>query len=549
MSRLCQEQVNKEFLMPIRINRIFLCLTLILLLCPNKGIADTETPNFTIYIGKKPGSSQKENTVSEKILPASDKEKTLILSDDEKEDFAAKVKATSEKSNSKQAVKVSPPDFSEQKAPAQTNSAKEGVAAKAAPDKSSSNSVNKASPPNSSEQKKPTLADSKKETPPTATPAGHPDTALPAAPGSAQIELPEEKDKNKVSETFAPDKKEKEPLWGLPDDYSLIFDSRTTVQELAIVPTFYRSRTYGFNWGLRIFTFSPDNSGYYISTSLVNKLSTSLFKWDVNYRQPKPEKQEIKAYGQFSNYFEPYYDRKGMGTSYQDEKKLYTYKLNLRYQRIFKEYQPFFYGIEVGSFFLKQRPPDFDEDLYFSTEFLVYFKLTGGYDNRNNWKNPEKGNYHQLALSCVPILGRSSSYCLIDADLRSYIPLPIQLPVLKQSVLALRAFTGTSLIAPASYSISYTLGGSHILRGFTDKRFRGDKIYFGQSELRLPLWKNIVSGVVFFELGEVAGFDQNFSGFRWDYGLGFRLGMPPTYNIKLRLDLGFGAEKKRQNSP
>ena len=378
------------------------------------------------------------------------------------------------------------------------------------------------------------------------------DTRLSKDPQNAQIESPKEAaNKNKVSETFAPAVKEEKTttVWGLPEDYSLVFDSHKTKQELAIVPTFYRSRTYGFNWGIRVFTFSPDNSGYYFSTSLVNKLSTFLFKWDADYRQRKARShRDITTYGQFSNYFEPYYEQKGMGTVYRDEKKLYSYKLNLRHRRIFRNHQPFFYGAEIGGFFLKQRPPYFDKDLRFETEFLIYLKLTGGYDSRKDWKNPDQGNHHQLALSCVPILGQNSSYCLIEGDFRTYIPLPITASGLRQSVLALRAFAGTSLIAPAAYSMAYTLGGSHILRGFTDRRFRGDKIYFGQSELRLPLWKNILSGVLFFELGEVAGFHQHLSGFLWDYGLGFRLGIPPSYNVKLRADLGVAPEKTGKTS-
>lgn len=527
--------------MMTRVGVVFLCFIFIFLLCSNKAAADTEeAPSFTIHIGSK-----KNGTVSEKISLVPDKKKPLSPTDNTHED--SEIKTDPDKNKSKPAEKTDLSPSTEQKLLTGTDNKDTQVEAK--PSTENSNPVNKDSTSAPYKQEKPTLIDSKKEPFPVATPVDSPDKALPEVIDSTQIESPEEKEKNKVSETFAPDNKEKkEPLSGFLNDYSLIFDSRTTKQELAIVPTFYRSRTYGLNWGLRIFTFSPDDSGYYFSTSLVNKFSTLLFKWDFNYRKPSTKNQENLAYGQFSNYFEPYYERKGMKTDYQDEKKLYTYQLNLRYQRIFKEYQPYFYGIEVGSFFRKQRQHHLDEDLHFSTEFLMYLKLTGGYDSREDWKNPDKGSYHQLALSCVPILGQSSSYCLIDADFRSYIPLPIEIPILKQSVLALRVFAGTSLIAPASYSMAYALGGSHILRGFTDRRFHGDKIYFTQSELRLPLWKNIFSGVLFFELGEVAGFEQNFSGFLWDYGIGFRLGIPPSYNIKLRADLGIATEKTGKNS-
>ena len=360
-----------------------------------------------------------------------------------------------------------------------------------------------------------------------------------------------EENKNTVSETFAPRESEKEEDFDFIssfEDYSWVFDSKKTSQELAIIPMVYMSRTYGFNWGLRLFTFSPDNKGYYFSTSVTNQVFSSLFKWDVSYRQANSEIQETRAYGQFSNYFEPYYPTKGMDTLVKDEKKLYTYRLNFNYQRLFKEFYPFFFGGEAGTSFLKERKPYINDEITFQNEFLIYLKLKGGYDSQDNWKNPSSGQFHQLSLACVPILNENNSYCLADADLRAYIPIHIKSSFLKNSVLALRGFAGTSLMAVTSYSTSYRLGGSHVLRGFTANRFWGDKVYFGQTELRTPLWKDIISGVLFFELGEAAKYGKSFSGFLWDYGLGLRFGFPPSYDIKFRVDLGFSTDKEGKHS-
>ena len=365
------------------------------------------------------------------------------------------------------------------------------------------------------------------------------------SPPSFVLEDYSEKDKNAVSETFAPAEEETEnkrrPF--LTKNYSWIFDSKKTVQELAVTPIFYMSRTYGPNWGLRFFTFSPDNSGYYFSTSFTNQIFSSLFKWDVNYRQISSKKQEMSAYGQFFNYFEPYFDKKGMDTKIDDELKLYAHKLQFNSQILFKEFHPFFYGVEVGGLFFNDKKPYIKDEAYFNTEFLVWLKLQGGYDSRDNWKDPKNGAHHQVSLNCVPLLNESNSYCLAEADLRAYIPLHKQMPFLGESILALRGFTGTSLMAPPSYSMAYRMGGSHVFRGFTSNRFRGDKIYFGQSELRVPLWKKTVSGVLFFELGETVEYNKPFAGFLWDFGFGFRFGIPPTYDIKLRMDLGFSTDK------
>ena len=363
-------------------------------------------------------------------------------------------------------------------------------------------------------------------------------TASPSVPE----DLSEKEEKNIIKETFAPKKKEEDKGQFL-ENYSWVFDSKKTLQELAIVPMFYMSRTYGPNWGLRLFTFSPNDEGYYLSTSLTNQIFSSLFTWGINYRETLSKKWEISTYGQFFNYFEPYFNKKGMDTKMEEENKVYAHKLTLQSQILFKEFHPFFYGTELGGIFFKDREPYIKDEAYFETEFLIWLKLKGGYDSRDNWKDPTRGSYHQVSLACVPLLNESSSYCLTEADFRTYIPLHKQLPFLSKSILALRGFVGTSLMAPPSYSMTYRMGGSHVLRGFTSNRFRGDKIYFGQSELRVPLWKKTVSGAVFFELGETAEYSKPFSGFLWDFGLGLRFGIPPSYNIKLRMDLGFSIDK------
>ena len=244
-----------------------------------------------------------------------------------------------------------------------------------------------------------------------------------------------EENKNTVSENFAPSESEKEEdsdLLSSLENYSWVFDSKKTRQELAIIPMIYMSRTYGFNWGLRLFTFSPDNKGYYFSTSVTNQVFSSLFKWDISYLQASSEDWETKSYGQFSNYFEPYYSDKGMDTLAKNEKKLYTYRLNFNYQKLFKGFQPFFFGGEAGASFLKERKPYISDKITFPNEFLVYLKLKGGYDSQDNWKNPSKGQLHQLSLACIPILNANSSYCLADADLRAYIPIHIKNSFLKK---------------------------------------------------------------------------------------------------------------------
>ena len=440
-----------------------------------------------------------------------------------------------------------------------------------------------------------------------------------------------------------------EPLTPRSDplaEHSWIFDSRKTRQEWAFMPVYYMSRTYGPNWGLRLFTFSPEDAGlpeapkrvagspeagfrraglpeaglpeagfqgeggrqrkgFYFSASVINKMFSPLTKWAVDYRKAVSARRELNWAGRFSRYFEPYYEQKGMETKIEDERQLFSDRLNFSMDWIFKDPSLFFFSAGAGALLFKTLkitssnsvvktssagtpssadasavktplsrgaadssaasasaadskaaesgddadrenpplPPHFKNNI----EFSVWLKLKAGYDSRDNWKDPGKGVYHQLSLSCLPSFGLGGSYCLASADLRGYIPLQ-QLPFLKKPLLALRGFAGTSLFAPASYSFSYRLGGSEVLRGFTDSRFRGDKIYFGQSELRSALWKEIVSGALFFELGELAERGRPFAGFLWDWGFGLRFGLPPSYDIKLRADLAFSKDRFKRRS-
>ncbi len=105
-------------------------------------------------------------------------------------------------------------------------------------------------------------------------------------------------------------------------------------------------------------------------------------------------------------------------------------------------------------------------------------------------------------------------------------------------ILALRLKGGVSSDDPG-YMFRYRLGGLYSMRGNYYNRYRGSHYYTGTVELRFPVW-SYFSGAVFTDFGDVA--DNNFSDFRHPQvtgGLGIRFGLPPSGEIKLRLDAGF----------
>lgn len=319
--------------------------------------------------------------------------------------------------------------------------------------------------------------------------------------------------------------------------YSWFFDSIITKQELALVPTYFRSRIYGSNLGVRFFTFSPDKTGYYGSVSLLNQFFKPYFKLKSLYRKNYPGGWKTYFTAEYSNYFQPWYGegRKGMQSilsspeKTQNWEKLYSHRIFVNQKFLFKNPSPFFYELGMSWIFRGENLTK-QGKRYFEDENFLFSKAVVGYDSRDSWENAKKGQYHQLSVGCAL---RKDGFCQLEGDLRFY------LPIHNKACFAFRGFAGMALFNEPTYSLAYGLGGSKVFRGFPDNRFRGDKVYFSQSELRLDLWREIISGVVFFEIGEVASLKESFKSPRWDYGAGLRFGIPPSYKIKLRADFGF----------
>ncbi|MBS1979162.1 MAG: amidohydrolase family protein [Bacteroidetes bacterium] len=105
-------------------------------------------------------------------------------------------------------------------------------------------------------------------------------------------------------------------------------------------------------------------------------------------------------------------------------------------------------------------------------------------------------------------------------------------------VLATRLAAAWSFGSP-DYMYRYALGGSYVLRGYYNNRFRGDRYYAGQLELRFPLYKRF-SGVAFADAGDVA--DDGFRKPKWTWGGGLRFAL--SEHIKLRLDYGIAKDQR-----
>lgn len=326
------------------------------------------------------------------------------------------------------------------------------------------------------------------------------------------------------------------------ENHSWFFDKKRTKRKIAIFPYFRYTDNYGTILGLRAFSYSLDKQGYYIGISLSKPISYDRFRLDFSFTSGNHKGTSSETYISFSNYPEFYYGY-GIDTKESDIKTLYSTVIYAEQIIKFRAKNNIFYNL-IGEFVSRKEDKKLQEEIiYFQPEFIATAEVKFGYDSRDSWKDPSTGFYSYISYSCTPSLGQGSSFCKGGVDLRAY------RTFLEQYRVAVRAFTGSSFFGPSSYSLSYSLGGSRVLRGFSESRFRGHKIYAAQGEVHAPVpyLDPYLSVVGFAEIGEVAMYKESFKKTpQSSLGLGLRLAMPPDYKMKIRLDLGYAIADKEK---
>jgi outer membrane translocation and assembly module TamA len=87
------------------------------------------------------------------------------------------------------------------------------------------------------------------------------------------------------------------------------------------------------------------------------------------------------------------------------------------------------------------------------------------------------------------------------------------------------------------------IGGSELMRGYFEGRYRDRHAMVHQAEYRLPIYRNL--GMVFFgSAGQVADSIHSYGlkRFRYGGGLGFRYKLNPE-GLNIRLDIAFGDQR------
>ena len=166
------------------------------------------------------------------------------------------------------------------------------------------------------------------------------------------------------------------------------------------------------------------------------------------------------------------------------------------------------------------------------SESTARLGLGASVDQRDDEFSPRSGYFLEALSALHPSVDGTRSFGQASLDGRIY-------HGLGKVVLAGRLYGGTSSGEP-SYLYRYQLGGSDELRGYYGNRFRGKHKYSLQGETRFPLYKAF-SGVVYGDMGEVS--DKEFDNPQFTYGLGLRIGLPPSGMMKARIDYGRSADQ------
>ena len=382
------------------------------------------------------------------------------------------------------------------------------------------------------------------------------DTMTEPEPLDFQTEQLEETPVQSISEDFAPQEPEyiegASFLDSLIEDSSWFFQKKQSVHKVGITPNYSHDTTEGHRLGFSLFSYSPKEKGYYLNTTFNKYLFQPSFRFSLSFIGNREGAFRSKGSLVYNSHYENYYgsikNPQFMQAKLSDLTYIYSSRFIINYDLAYKEKeQDFYFGLGGKAFLRKEQQDLHHNKQYFPNEAFLFLRAFAGFDTRDNLRDPKKGAFHQISFGCKANLSYSDSYCQGDGDFRFYFPFFKETYTpFKDSILALRAFFGSSFLSASPYATKYSLGrysffqGLNTLRGFKRNRFIGDKIYFAQTELRWPIWEKYLQGVVFLELGEVAEFNHVFKDFVLDYGGGLRFGLPPKYDLKLRLDYGTG---------
>lgn len=235
----------------------------------------------------------------------------------------------------------------------------------------------------------------------------------------------------------------------------------------------------------------------------------------------------------------------GLGDETTDSRKeLISYKSLRAYNRFLRQIRP---GLFAG--LQQQYVKTFDVTRSSETSFPMN-TLIGGLgsvvngigveavlDTRDNIYSPVRGWYADVSSMLYgSALGSQFSFINYTVDIRRYKSLT------PQTVLALQAFANLN-VGEVPFKLAATLGGSFLLRGYYNGRYRDNNALVFQAEVRQRLIGRL-GGTVFASAGNVANVLSEFSPLEWKVagGAGLRFLMSRKEHLNLRFDVAVGQQ-------
>jgi hypothetical protein len=172
------------------------------------------------------------------------------------------------------------------------------------------------------------------------------------------------------------------------------------------------------------------------------------------------------------------------------------------------------------------------------------------YDTRDNQINPYKGIYANINYRINPtFLGSSKNSSSLWLEFRTYVGLSKNKP---RHLIAFWTYGEFTISGMVPYLTLPYLGDDQRARsgrGYTNGRFRGDHLVYGEVEYRFPIWPctNIIGGVLFVNAVTTSNSDPNktvnlFQYIRPAVGIGLRVMVNKHFRTNINLDYAIGKE-------
>ena len=175
----------------------------------------------------------------------------------------------------------------------------------------------------------------------------------------------------------------------------------------------------------------------------------------------------------------------------------------------------------------------------------IAFKVL--YDNRLNQINPAKGFFANVVLrSNSKFMGSQSNWQSLLVDVRKYVAFPHN----SKNVLAFWSMDWVTVNGTPNYLLLPSTGWDdqyNTGRGYIQGRFRGDNMYYVESEYRFKISRDgLFGGVAFVNAEKFSGeISKQFSSIAPGYGVGVRLKLNKFSATNLCIDYGFGENGSR----